>query len=185
MNWSIVGVIPWQEAMHSNFVISLFMEKIYGMRTARVATLLVLWIAFASLFAVVLGYSRVPYAAAADGNFFPVFARLHPKKDFPYVSLLVCRRAGFLFQSGAAAGGCDQCDTCDADPGAVRGAGGGGGAAATSKGTAGLPFRMWLYPAPVILSVASGYRLVDDRVGGAAGSIPGGVRDRGVLCGEG
>jgi len=35
-----------------------------------VATALVLWIAFASLFAVMLGYSRVPYAAAVDGSFF-------------------------------------------------------------------------------------------------------------------
>ncbi len=97
MNWSIVGVIPWGEAMHSKFVISLFMEKIYGPQTAKLATLLVLWIAFASLFAVVLGYSRVPYAAAADGNFFPVFARLHPKKDFPYVSLLFVAGLGFCF----------------------------------------------------------------------------------------
>src|SRR5882757_10068928 len=47
MNLSVVGVIPWQEAMHSKFVISLFMEKIYGHRTAMIATALVLWVAFA------------------------------------------------------------------------------------------------------------------------------------------
>src|SRR5262249_31116033 len=63
MNLSVVGVVPWQEAMHSEHVISIFMERMYGARTAQVATILVLWVAFASLFAVVLGYSRVPYAA--------------------------------------------------------------------------------------------------------------------------
>lgn len=97
MNISIVGVIPWQEAMKSDFIVSSFMEKIYGPRTAVVATVLVLWIAFASLFAVVLGYSRVPYAAAADGHFFPAFAKLHPTKGFPYVSLLFLGGIGFVF----------------------------------------------------------------------------------------
>src|SRR6202022_4047261 len=43
------------------------------------------------------GYSRVPYSAALDGNFFPVFARLHPKKKFPHVSLLFLGGLTFLF----------------------------------------------------------------------------------------
>jgi len=97
MNISIVSVIPWQEAMHSEFIVSSFMEKIYGSEAAVVVTFLVLWIAFASLFAVVLGYSRVPYAAAADGSFFPIFAKLHPTKNFPYVSLLFIGGLGFVF----------------------------------------------------------------------------------------
>ena len=50
---------------------------------------MVLWTAFGSVFALLLGYSRVPYAAAVDGYVFKVFGRLHPKKNFPYVSLLV------------------------------------------------------------------------------------------------
>jgi amino acid transporter len=37
---------------------------------------------------VLLGYTRIPYAAATDGNFFSAFARLHPKGEFPYVSLI-------------------------------------------------------------------------------------------------
>jgi amino acid transporter len=97
MNISIVSVIPWQEAMKSKFIVSTFMEKLYGTRIANIATVLVLWIAFASLFAVVLGYSRVPYAAAADGHFFPAFAKLHPTKEFPYVSLLFLGVTGFVF----------------------------------------------------------------------------------------
>ena len=42
-----------------------------------------------NVFALLLGYSRIPYAAANDGYFFRVFGRLHPSKGFPYVSLLV------------------------------------------------------------------------------------------------
>jgi amino acid transporter len=154
MNLSIVGVIPWQEAMHSKFVISLFMEKIYGPRTANVATLLVLWIAFASLFAVVLGYSRVPYAAAADGNFFPVFARLHPQKDFPYISLLFVAGLGFCFSLVLRLG--DAINAILAMRILVQFVAQAVGVVLLRrrKGTADLPFRMWLYPAPVILSVA-------------------------------
>jgi amino acid transporter len=40
----------------------------------------VLWTAFGSVFALLLGYSRVPYAAAIDGYFFKIFGRLHPRK---------------------------------------------------------------------------------------------------------
>ena len=50
---------------------------------------MVLWTAFGSCFALLLGYSRIPFAAARDGNFFRVFARLHPTQNFPHVSLVV------------------------------------------------------------------------------------------------
>jgi amino acid transporter len=50
---------------------------------------MVLWTAFGSVFALLLGYSRIPYAAAVDGYFFKVFGRLHPKKNFPHISLIV------------------------------------------------------------------------------------------------
>src|SRR4029450_1008758 len=46
------------------------------------------WTAFGSVFALLLGYSRIPYAAANDGYFFKVFGKLHPKKPFPHGSLL-------------------------------------------------------------------------------------------------
>ena len=52
-------------------------------------SLMVLWTAFGSVFALLLGYSRIPYAAALDGTFFRVFARVHPQKHFPHVSLVV------------------------------------------------------------------------------------------------
>jgi len=67
----------------------MFMERLYGPRVAAVFTLLVLWTAFASVFALLLGYSRIPYAAAREGYFFKMFARVHPTKGFPHVSLVV------------------------------------------------------------------------------------------------
>lgn len=95
INLSIIGVVPWREfvpaAAHpeSNFVVSVFMERIYGSKIAIAFTLLVLWTAFGSVFALLLGYSRIPFAAAESGYFFKAFGRLHPTKHFPYVSLLV------------------------------------------------------------------------------------------------
>ncbi|HEX6627475.1 MAG TPA: amino acid permease [Gemmatimonadaceae bacterium] len=95
INFSIIGVVPWREFVpadqhpESNFIVSVFMEKIFGHGVATVFTLLVLWTAFGSVFALLLGYSRIPFAAAQSGYFFRVFGRLHPTKDFPYVSLLV------------------------------------------------------------------------------------------------
>ena len=96
INLSIIGVVPWREFVpeadhrpQSTFIVSIFMEKIYGPGIATFFTLMILWTAFGSVFALLLGYSRIPYAAARDGYFFKPFARLHPRGDFPYVSLLV------------------------------------------------------------------------------------------------
>jgi amino acid transporter len=89
MNVSIIGVVPWQEAMHSQFLVSEFMEKLYGPAGGAVVTVLICWTAVASVFALMLGYSRIPYAAARDGFFFSAFGKLHPRGDFPHVSLLV------------------------------------------------------------------------------------------------
>ncbi|MFQ6031238.1 MAG: APC family permease, partial [Dehalococcoidia bacterium] len=88
MTISIIGVIPWREAMQSQHVVSDFMELIYGSWAGGVLTVLILGAAFASVFALLLGYTRIPYAAAADGRFFRVFARLHPTGRFPHVSVV-------------------------------------------------------------------------------------------------
>ena len=87
MNISIIGVIPWREAMHSSFIVSDLMQRVYGSMIAKWMTGLVLFTTFASLFAVLLGYSRVPYAAAIDGRFFAIFGRLHPTRNFPWFSV--------------------------------------------------------------------------------------------------
>src|SRR5437660_6214616 len=103
MNISILGVIPWREfASTANtpaqrYVISSFMERLYGPRAGLVATALIMWTAFASVFSLLLGYSRVPFSAARDGNYFRIFAKVHPRHRFPYVSLLVMGAIATLF----------------------------------------------------------------------------------------
>jgi len=79
------------------FVISVFMERIYGSTAGVIATLLIMWTAFASVFSLLLGYSRVPYAASLDGNYFKLFSKVHPKHRFPYVSLLFMGGIAALF----------------------------------------------------------------------------------------
>jgi amino acid transporter len=95
INLSIIGVVPWRQFVpasahpESGFIVSIFMERIYGSSVATVFTLMVLWTAFGSVFALLLGYSRVPYAAAREGYFFAPFAKLHPTGGFPALSLLL------------------------------------------------------------------------------------------------
>jgi amino acid transporter len=89
LNVAIISVVPWQEAMKSEHIGTDFMARLYGPVGGGLAAALICWTAFASVFALMLGYSRIPYAAARDGFFFSVFGRLHPRADFPHVSLLV------------------------------------------------------------------------------------------------
>jgi amino acid transporter len=89
MNLSIIAVVPWRDAVQSKFIASEFIERLYGPKAAAAVTILVLWTAFASVFALLFGYSRIPYAAAVNGHFFSAFGRIHPTGRFPYVSLLV------------------------------------------------------------------------------------------------
>jgi amino acid transporter len=94
INLSVIGVVPWRSFVpasahpESGFIISILMERVYGRTVAMLFTALVLWTAFASVFALLLGYSRIPYAAALDGTFFKAFGRLHPEKRIPHVSLV-------------------------------------------------------------------------------------------------
>lgn len=97
MNISLIGVIPWREAVQSQHIVSDFMEIIYGPWAAIVITVLILGAAFASIFALLLGYSRIPYASARDGEFFAAFARLHPTKRFPHISLLTLGGVSIVF----------------------------------------------------------------------------------------
>jgi len=69
----------------------------WGMGLGRVAAVLVMVTAFASVFSLLLGYSRIPFAAARDGNFPAVFGRLHPRRGFPYVALLFLAGMACLF----------------------------------------------------------------------------------------
>ena len=155
MNISVMGVIPWQVVKSDDkYLVSTFMQLIYGHQAGIVVTVLILCIAFSSLFAVVLGYSRVPYAAAVDGNFFKPFARLHPTKNFPYVSLIVLCALGFIFSLFMRLG--EVISSILAMRIIVQFIGQGVGVSLLRKkfGKEGLPFKMWLFPLPVIISIA-------------------------------
>ncbi len=161
LNWSVGTVIPWQEVQSwqagagdkSQFIISVFMERLYGHTAATIATGMVLLVAFASLFAVLLGYSRIPYAAAADGEFLPVFGKLHPTKQFPYVSLLLLGGVGFVFSLLFRLG--EVISAILAMRILVQFVGQAVGLVLLRRrrGTAALPFKMPLYPLPVIVVI--------------------------------
>jgi len=101
MNISVLGVIPWRELTAPSakpYVISVLMQRVYGTGSpaATVATCLIMLTAFASVFSLLLGYSRVPYAAALDGNYFRAFAHVDEKRRVPDVSLLALGAAACL-----------------------------------------------------------------------------------------
>lgn len=159
MNISVGSVISWQEIKAGvdsgtqNFVVSTFIERLYGHKAAIVATVMILWVALASLFAVMLGYSRVPYAAAADGAFFKIFARLHPTKNFPYISLLILAAFAFVFSLLFRMG--DIISGILAMRIIIQFIGQAVGVVLLRRrnGTAHLPYKMPLYPLPVILAI--------------------------------
>ena len=150
---SLLGVIPWREAQHSPFIASLFVERLYGTRAAHFVTWMVLWIALASIFSLLLGYSRVPYSAALDGNFFPFFAKVHPTKHFPHVSLIILGALAFTFSVVL------RLETAIAGILAMRliiqfiGQAVGVILLRRRWGTERLPFKMWLYPLPAVLTM--------------------------------
>ncbi len=160
MNMSVSSVIPWQEIKHwqdtsqNNFVVSTFLERLYGPTAAKAGTVMILWVALASLFAVMLGYSRVPYAAAVDGAFFKIFGKLHPTKNFPYISLLVLAGLAFVFSLTFKMK--HIIDGILAMRIMVQFVGQTLGVVLLRKrnGTKNLPYKMPLYPLPVLLAIA-------------------------------
>jgi amino acid transporter len=89
LSFGFIGVVPWREGMASESIGSAFMNRIYGPWAGQLLAALIVVTAFASIFALLLGYSRVPYAAAQDGIFFRWLGELHPTKQFPHRSLLL------------------------------------------------------------------------------------------------
>jgi amino acid transporter len=86
--FGFIGVVPWREGMQSESIGSVFMGRVHGPWAGQVLAGLIVVTAFASLYALLLGYSRVPYAAAQDGVFLRWFGKLHPQ-EFPHRSLLL------------------------------------------------------------------------------------------------
>ncbi len=155
MNISVMGVMPWQSVKADDrYIVSSFMQHLYGNTAGIIVTVLILCIAFSSLFAVILGYSRVPYAAAVDGNFFKPFAKLHPTKNFPYISLIVLCALGFVFSLLFKLS--EVISSILAMRIIVQFIAQAVGVSLLRKrvGAKELPFKMWLFPIPVILSIA-------------------------------
>jgi amino acid transporter len=100
MTAAFLSVIPWREAIQSHYIASTYIQVLFGSTAGKAMAVLLLWIAFSSVFSLLLGYSRIPYAAAIDGNFFRVFGRLHPRGNFPYVSLITLGFVASLFSLG-------------------------------------------------------------------------------------
>lgn len=158
INLSIIGVVPWREFVPasehaaSSFVVSVFMQRLYGPRVATFFTVMILWTAFGSVFALLLGYSRIPYAAAESGYFFRIFGRLHPTKGFPYVSLLVLGAISILagfFSLGTVI------DALIVTRILVQFMGQVFGIMALRRRAPDLerPYRMWLYPLPALVAL--------------------------------
>jgi fructoselysine transporter len=150
----ILGVVPWREAQNSPALASLVIERLYGHTAAQMMTVMVLWIALASVFSVLLGYSRVPYAAALDGNFFRVFSRVHPTKRFPHISLLALGGLAFLLSISL------DLETSITGILALRllvqFVGQAIGVIVLHKRWRAdqFPFKMWFYPLPALLTIA-------------------------------
>ena len=186
INLSIVGVVPWREFVpaetkpNADFVVSIFMEKIYGSRVASIFTLMILWTAFGSVFALLLGYSRVPYAAAREGYFFKAFGRLHPTRRFPHVSLLVLGVVSIVsgfFSLGSVI------DALIATRLVVQFMGQIGGVVLLRRRAPEMerPFRIWLYPVPLVIAFV-GWLFIFSTTGADVMVFGLGVLALGVLC---
>jgi len=163
VNLSIIGVVPWQEFVSSDGmnkpVVTMMMTKVYGHDFAQLFTILVLWTMVACCFAMLLGYSRIPYAAARDGSFFQIFGRLHPRFGFPHVSLIV---VGVVAAAATFVKLGTLIDALLTTRIVVQFAGQIGALIQLRRTRPEMerPFRMWLYPLPALLAfVGWGYLL--------------------------
>lgn len=152
INISMISVIPWKEAISTTYIGSLMIEKLYGHPAAIVMSLLIVYTAYGSIYALMLGYSRIPFAAARDGYFFKQVAAVHPKRRIPHVSL-------FLVGGMVALMSLLPLETvvtaCIVTRILIQFVGQAVALALLRKDRPNLrrPFKMWLYPLPAIISV--------------------------------
>jgi amino acid transporter len=153
MNVSLIGVIPWQQAIASQNIAAEFVEKIYGSWAAWVITALILWTALAGTFVMTVGYSRIPFAAARNRDFFPIFGRLHPTGNYPWVALFFIGGLTALFCFFPLKLVIDATVTVRIAVVFI------GQIAALhllrkARPDVPMPFRMWLYPIPSLIALA-------------------------------
>jgi amino acid transporter len=171
MNLSFIGVVPWQEtqvdgSLANKNIAGAFMTKLLGERAATAFTWLIIWTCLAGLFAMTLGYSRILYSAAKNGDFFAFFANLHPTEGYPWAALaLLSGLTAFFcfFPLAIVIQGAVTVRILVQFVGQIFAL-----HAVRRQGTQRLPFRMWLYPLPslialvgwVFLLVTSEYKLL-------------------------
>jgi amino acid transporter len=160
MQAGVLGAMPWQTFVPladgslpplGQHLASAIVEQAFGKPAATVATLLVLVTAFASTYGGLLGVSRIPFAAAVDGNFLARFAHVHGRLRFPDFSLAVMgglALAGCLFSLDQLINGLTAAGTLIASIAQI--------AALFAMRAQGVraPYRMWLYPLPALLALA-------------------------------
>ncbi|MBT1004178.1 APC family permease [Paenarthrobacter sp. DKR-5] len=156
----VLGVVKWQEMLSTDSlaytsVVSLVLQRTWGAAAANVVTVFILVTAFASLMVGLLAGSRVPYDAARDGVFFRVFAKLHPRKEFPVAGLVtmgLMTAAGFLIGRATNIGALIQLLT--AVMVLVQAIGQVVAVVALRRRRPDMkrPYKMWLYPAPLAVA---------------------------------
>jgi amino acid transporter len=156
MNLAFIGVVPWQEAVQEGTfanknIAGAFMQKLYGERAAMLFTGLIIWTCLTGLFAMTLGYSRILYAAALNGDFFAFFASLHPTRGYPWASLaLLSGMTAFFcfFPLAIVIQGAVVVRILIQFIGQIFAL-----HVVRRKGIRPLPFRMWLYPLPCLIAL--------------------------------
>ncbi len=104
MQVGVLGVVDWHRMLDPDSaayksVASVVLSETWGNTAAGIVTVLILITAVASVFAGLLGGSRVPFEAANDKVFFSVFSRIHPQHQFPTYGILsmgVLTSVGFM-----------------------------------------------------------------------------------------
>ncbi len=160
MQFGVLGAVPWQSVVArpdgslpalGQHLASAVVERAFGTGAATAVTVLILITAFASVFGGLLGFSRIPYAAAVDGVFLRAFARVHPKGRFPSVSLValgLLALPGCLFPLDQVINALTTGIVLIQSIAQI--------AALAVVRVRGIraPYRMWLYPLPALLALA-------------------------------
>jgi len=160
MQFGILGAIAWQSVVPladgslpplGQHLASAVVERAFGVGAAGVVTVLVLMTAYASTYGNLLGYSRVPYAAAVDGVFLKPFAHVHGKHRFPDVALV----AMGLLALPACLFPLDQViNALTAGIVLIQSFAQIGALFALRARGIQAPYRMWLFPIPALLALA-------------------------------
>jgi APA family basic amino acid/polyamine antiporter len=157
MNVGILGQLPVAEMINmtgataGNYPAARAAQLAWGNWGGSLVAIAVVWTAFASVFALLTGYSRIPFAAARDHNFFSAFQRLHKTKGFPVVSVVfmgLLAAALCIFQLGSLISALVIVRILMVFLVQALGV----AYWHITKPAAERPFRMWLYPLPVIIT---------------------------------